>query len=261
MARTSEQLTPAEILVVSQLLPLDSGKYLTNNGTSASWATVAGGGLTRDLWYEVPSGAYASASTFTSTEDSSGEATRLAELAERSLVTCTNSAGDTRRIGYIKSASAAASAITYVIVTDSDLAAGDKNFRITPNRKVEDYRHLVSVPGEVIADASNPQGLWLLNLKTASYLLPVNSAVRTAAAGAGAACAWNVYAGASNLFSAAQDMTTNATFDEKRPTTNTIAAADNVSLRITASAGATNKAVDFQAELFIVPQTLFISQA
>lgn len=222
---------------------------------------AATGGLTRDLWYEVPSGAYASTSTFTSTEASSGEATRLAELAERSLFTCTDSTGATRRIGYIKSASAASTAITYIVVTSSDLAAGDKNFRITPNRKVEDYKHAVSIPGEMIADASNPQGVWLLNLKVASYLLPVNSAVRTAAAGAGAACAWNVYAGASNLFSAAQDMTTSATFDEKRPTTNTTAVGDNISLRITSSAGATNKARDFQAELFVVPQSLYTSQA
>lgn len=241
-------------------------RTLTINGVAydlsadRSW-TVSGGGLTRDLWYEVPSGAYASASTFTSTEASSGEATRLAELAERSLFTCTDTTGATRRVGYIKSASAASTTVTYVVVTNSDLASGDKNFRITPNRKVEDYVHRVSIPGEMIADASNPQGVWLLNLKVASYLLPVNSAVRTAAAGAGAACAWNVYAGASNLFSAAQDMTTSATFDEKRPTTNTMAVGDNISLRITSSAGATNKAQDFQAELFIVPQTLYTSQA
>lgn len=237
---------------------------LTSNGPGNApsfQAAASSGGLTRDLWYEVPSGAYASTSTFTSTEASSGEATRLAELAERSLFTCTDTTGATRRVGYIKSASAASTTVTYIVVTNSDLAAGDKNFRITPNRKVEDYVHRVSIPGEMIADASNPQGVWLLNVKTASYLLPVNSAVRTAAAGAGAACAWNVYAGASNLFSAAQDMTTSATFDEKRPTTNTLAVADNVSLRITSSAGATNRAQDFQAELFIVPQTLYTSQA
>lgn len=241
-------------------------RTLTINGVAydlsadRSW-TVSGGGLTRDIWYEVPSGTYASASTFTSTEASSGEATRLAELAERSLFTCTDTTGATRRIGYIKSASASSTDITYVVVTNSDLASGDKNFRITPNRKVEDYAHRISIPGEMIADASNPQGVWLLNLKAASYLLPVNSAVRTAAAGSGAACAWNVYAGASNLFSAAQDMTTSATFDEKRPTTNTMAVGDNISLRITSSAGATNRAQDFQAELFIVPQTLFTSQS
>lgn len=234
-------------------------QYQRKDGTALA-SSGGAGGLTRDLWYSL-TGSYASASTFTTTEASSAEATRLAGLAERSLFTCTDSAGTTRRIGYVKSASASSTDITYVVVTNSDLASGDKNFRITPNRKVEDYAHRISIPGEMIADASNPQGVWLLNLKAASYLLPVNSAVRTAAAGSGAACAWNVYAGASNLFSAAQDMTTSATFDEKRPTTNTMAVGDNISLRITSSAGATNKAQDFQAELFIVPQTLYTSQA
>lgn len=218
------------------------------------------GGLTRDIWYSL-TGTYASTSTFTTTEASSAEATRLAGISERSLLTCTDTTGATRRIGYVKSASAVSTTVTYTVVTSSDLASGDKDFRIAPNRKIEDYSHRVSIPGEMIADASNPQGVWLLNVKRASYLLPVNSAVRTAAAGTGAACAWNVYAGASNLFSAAQDMTTSATFDEKRPTTNTLAVADNVSLRITSSAGATNKARDFQAELFIVPQSLYTSQA
>lgn len=68
------------------------------------------------------------------------------------------------------------------VVTDTDLASGDNTFKVTPYRKVIDYMHLVSIPGEVIADASNPQGTWLLDIPRDSYLLPVNSAVRTAAA-------------------------------------------------------------------------------
>jgi hypothetical protein len=66
--------------------------------------------------------------------------------------------------------------------------------------------------------------MYYLNVKRDMYLLPVNSAVRTAAAGSGAACAWNVYANTTNLFTAAQDMTTSATYDERRPNTNTITA-------------------------------------
>lgn len=91
-----------------------------------------------------------------------------------------------------------------------------------------------------------------------SYLLPVNSSVRTAAAGAGAACAWNIYKGATNLFSSAQDLTTSSTFDEKRPTTNTITAGDIITARVTSSAGATNKASDLQIQLFVVPQELYL---
>lgn len=237
-------------------ITIGSGLSLSAGVLSASgWA----GWLTRDVWYSL-TGTYASTTTFTTTEASGAEATRLAGIAERALFTCTNAAGSTRRIGYIKSASAASTTVTYTVVTDSDLASGDISFRITPNRAVEDYKHLISIPGELITDASNPQGLWLLNVKRDAYLLPVCTAVWTAAAGAGAACAYNVYKGATNLFTAAPDMTTSATLNDQRPNTNTISSGDNVSLRITSSAGATNKASDFQAELYLVPQKLYTSQ-
>ena len=239
-----------------------SGQVLTaTSWTAATWQTPSGwaGWLTRDVWYAL-TWTYASTTTFTTTEASGAEATRLAGIAERALFTCTNAAGSTRRIGYIKSASAASTTVTYTVVTDSDLASGDISFKITPDRAVEDYKHLISIPGELIADASNPQGLWLLNVKRDAYLLPVCTAVRTAAAGSGAACAYNVYKGATNLFTTAPDMTTATTLNDQRPNTNTISSGDNVSLRITSSAGATNKASDFQAELFIVPQKLYTSQ-
>ena len=53
MARTSEQLTPAEILAISQLFPLSAGKYLTNDGTNVSWGTVAGGGA-KEIRIRIP---------------------------------------------------------------------------------------------------------------------------------------------------------------------------------------------------------------
>jgi len=243
---------------VSAATAPSSGQVLTaTSSTTATWQTSSWG-ITRDMWYGL-TGTFATTSTFTTTEASSAEATRLAWLSERSLFTCTDTTGATRRIGYIKSTSTSTVTITYTVVTDTDLASGDKDFKITPNRKVDDYVHRIQVPGEVVADASNPQWAPLLNVKRDSYLLPVNSAVVTAAAWAWAACSWNVYKWATNLFSSAQDMTTNATFDEKRPNTNTISAADNITLRLTSSAGATNKASTFQAELFVVPQLTYTS--
>lgn len=180
-------------------------------------------------------------------------------LIEMSLFTCTDSGGTIRRIGYVKSSSNNSGTITVNVVTDTDLANGDIDFKIAYNRKVWDYVHMISIPGEVIADASYSQGLWLQDVMVDSYLLPVDASVLTAALGSGAACSFNVYKGTNNLFSADPDLVTNAVLRNQRPTTNTISAGDNISLRIKTSNGATNKASDFQCKLFIVPQKIFLA--
>lgn len=203
-----------------------------------------------NIWYSL-TWTYVSTSTFTFSWDAWD-----AEAIERSLFTCLSTGGSTRRIGYVKSASHSAWTVTVTVVTDTNLASGDNTFKVAINRKVEDYERLITIPWEQVADASNPQGMYYRSLID-TYLLPVNSFVRTAAAWAWAACAWNVYKWATNLFTSAQDMTTASTFDEKRPNTNTISAWDILSLRVTSSAWTTNKASDLQVQLFVVPQTLF----
>lgn len=207
------------------------------------WATLW-------VWYAL-TWTFVTSSTFTFSGDAWD-----AEAIERSLFTCLSTGWSTRRIGYVKSASHSAWTVTVTVVTDSDLASWDNTFKVAINRKIEDYEKLITVPWEQVADASNPQGMFYRSLVDA-YLLPVNSFVRTAAAWAWAACAWNVYKWATNLFTSAQDMTTSATFDEKRPNTNTITAWDIITLRVTSSVWATNKASDLQVQTFIVPQTLY----
>lgn len=225
---------------------------ITGSWTSVSPYVIAASWGWGGVWQRTDlTWTYASTSTFTFSGDAGD-----AEAIERCLFTCLSTGWSTRRIWYIKSASHSSGTITATVVTDTDLASWDNSFRVTVNRKAEDYEKLVTVPGEQVADASNPQGMYYRSLID-TYLLPVNSFVRTAAAGSWAACAWNVYKWATNLFSSAQDMTTNATFDEKRPNTNTISANDVVTIRVTSSAGATNKASDLQVQLFIVPQTLY----
>ncbi len=221
-------------------------KYLSEDWT---YTTPAWWSSWINIWYSL-TWTYVSTSTFTFSWDAWD-----AEAIERSLFTCLSSA-DARKIWYVKSASHSAWTVTVTVVTDIDLASWDKTFKVAINRKVEDYQHLFTVPWEQIADASNPQGIFYRSLID-TYLLPVNSFVRTAAAWSGAACAWNVYKWATNLFTSAQDMTTATTFDEKRPNTNTISAWDIITLRVTSSAWATNKASDLQVQAFIVPQTLF----
>lgn len=216
--------------------------------------TVLGSGdieVSSGIW-KVLTGAYASVSTFTFTGTD-----KDVNLIQFSLFTCTDSAGTTRRIGYVKSSVNNAGTITATVVTDTNLAVGDKDFKVAYNRKVDDYIHLISIPGEVIADASYSQGLWRQNLKANSYLLPVDFSVLTAAAGAGASCTMNVYKNTTALFSSAPDLGTNTVLVEQRPTTNTLSAAESISLRIMSSAGATNKAADFQAKLYLVPTLIY----
>ena len=82
--------------------------------------------------------------------------------------------------------------------------------------------------------------------------------VSKAAAGSGAAAAFNVYkssgtaadginTNAVNLFTSAVDLTTNYTSDTNVPDTTTVESGRWISLRCTSSAGATNKAFDLEA--------------
>lgn len=228
-----------------------------NDGTGTT--LKAGGDMINDnfaelygIWIAVP-GTYASATTFTYT----GGSDKTAKLDLWSLFTCTDSAGTTRRVGYVKSSVNSSGTVTVTVVSSSDLAANDKDFKIAYTQKITNYLHLVSIPGECIADASFSQGTWKLNMKYDWYLLSVNFAVRVAAAGAGASLTVNIYKDATALFSTAPDLTTNLELNEQRPTTNSGSAGEDISLRIPASAGATNKAADFQAELFITPQSIW----
>lgn len=206
---------------------------------------------TGEIWTAL-TGTYASATTFTITGTD-----KDIGLLELSLLTCTDAAGAIRRIGYVKAATNSSGTITINVVTNTDLASGDKDFKIAYNRKVTDYMRLVTIPGEQIADASYSQGMFYADIQSNSYLLPIDLSVQTAASGTGAALTVNVYKNTTALFSSAPDMTTNTVLRSQRPTTNTVSAAETVSLRIMSSAGATNKAANFQAKLYIVPASIY----
>lgn len=223
----------------------------TVNGSSILGSgdlSVSGGG---EIWTSL-TGTYASTTTFTFTGTD-----KDAKLIQLSLFTCTDSAGTTRRIGYVKSAVNNSGTITATVVTDTNLASGDKDFKVAYNRKIRDYLCPVKFPGEVTADTSASQGWFHLDTMADSYLLPCDFSVEIAAAGTGAALTVNVYKNTTALFSSAPDLGTNKNLRAQRPTTNTISAADDVSVRIMSSAGATNKASGFQASLFIVEQAIF----
>lgn len=228
--------------------PSDGKQYARKD---AAWSEVTGGTATGEIW-TAKTGTYASATTFTFAGTD-----KDAKLIQLSLLTCTTSDGATRKIGYVKSAVNASGTITAIVVTNSDLAAGDKDFKVAYNRKVKDYQCDVKVPGQVTADVTYSQGWWHQDIEVDSYLLPVDFSVWTAAAGTGAALTMNIYKNTTALFGTAPDVTTNKVLRAQRPTTNTISAGEDISLRIMSCGGATNFAADFQARLFIVPQNLF----
>ena len=183
------------------------------------------------------------------------------KMLESSLFTCTNSAGTTRRVGYISSTSGDSGTVTAIVVILSQLESGDKDFKVAPNRKFWDYIHQISIPGELVADATNPQGTWLLDVPYLAWLLAVDLKVRTAAAGTGAACAVNVYRETTPLFSPAIDLMTQNVMRSVIPNSGTYLGSinqyDNISMRLTNVGGATTKPADLQLKAYIVPQNLF----
>lgn len=207
------------------------------------------------MWVDL-NGSYLNGNSFTFAGTTSDR-----KMLEGSLFTCTNSIGTTRRVGYISSTSGDAGTVTASVVILSQLESGDKEFKVAPNRKFWDYIHQVSIPGELVADANNPQGTWLLDVPYLAWLLAVDLKVRTAAAGTGSACAVNVYRETTAFYSPSIDLMTQNVMRNVLPNSGTYLGSinqyDNISMRITSVGGATAKPADLQLKAYIVPQNLF----
>lgn len=116
----------------------------------------------------------------------------------------------------------------------------------------------ITVPWEQVIDASNYQWMYYYNDTGATITISnVWVVVWVAAAGAGAALSINVYksswteaewlnTNAVNLFSSAIALTTSYTSLTNVPDTATVESGRYITMRVTASAGATNKASDLQ---------------
>ena len=115
----------------------------------------------------------------------------------------------------------------------------------------------ITIPWELVADTSNYQGLYFRNTSWASWTITnVYAVVWKAAAWTWAAAAFNLYksswtnsdginTSATNLFTSAVDLGTWYT-SSSTPNTTTVEDGRWLSLRVTSSAGATNKASDLQ---------------
>jgi len=192
------------------------GVTITGTGTLADpFVAVGGSPGAGEIWTSL-TGTYASDTTFTFTGTD-----KDCGLILLSLFTCTNAAGTKRRIGYVSSVvnsnPGGSGTITATVVTETDLLVDDIDFKVSYDRKVTDYIFRITIPGEVIADASYPQGTYMSDIITAKYMLPLDIAVLTAAAGAGASCTTNVYRGTVSMFASAPDLTTNSYLRGQRP--------------------------------------------
>lgn len=219
-----------------------------------SVATIAALQQRLSVWTNILTGAYASATTFLFTGTDKDVA-----LIKKSIFTCTDSAGTTRRCGYVKSAVNNSGTITVTVITDTDLASGDKDFKIWYHQKVYPFIHRISILGQLLGDVNNSIGLWDLDQMEAMKVISSSVKVRTPAAGAGAAMTWNIYADGVALYATAPNLGSAAYLRDQRPTTIDVAEGADITLRVLTSAGATNFASNAQFRIVKIPASLFLT--
>lgn len=202
------------------------------------------------IWLSL-AGTYASATTFTVSSGTD----KLAAQMKKCVFTCTDSAGTTRRYGYIKNAVNSSGTITLTVVSSSNLASGDKDFKVTFNQKIYPFIHWIRIPGQMTGDTSNSVGPWNLDLMEDMKYIACDAACITPATGSGA-MTWNVYAGASALHSSAPDLGTNSVLRDQRPTTIDVAEASNITGRVLTASG-TAITADLQLRIIMIPASLF----
>jgi hypothetical protein len=157
------------------------------------------------------------------------------------------------KVGYVDSLTISGTTVTAIIQGDTILRTVptvDNTFKVSKDN-VMDFLKFITIPGEQITDATNPQGMFYQQIPNASYLLPVDASVGTAATGSGAV-AFNVYCSGVALFAAAPDLTTTTALNYQRPTDKFIKKSCTITTLITNSAG-TVKASNFQLRLYYVP--------
>lgn len=216
----------------------------TDGSGSLSWIDQTRS--SEEIWSNVMTVSRTDNDTITFTAASTAAAEILVAKLIGALAYWTDSGGSNERKGFIRTASNSGATITIELIGDT-FAVGDKNFRYTSNIKVQKMHWYH--PGQLVADANNAQGNQY-RIKHAAYFFSSDSGVKDAAAGAGVAAAYNLYknnvntadASATALYSSAPNLTTNGNLDDQKCTTREIAAGQMITTRITASAGATNKA-------------------
>lgn len=170
-----------------------------------------------------------------------------------SFFICESSDSSVTRRGIIKNATYNNGIISVYCISDSSLASGDKNFKITTFIKSQEYSYYITIPGELVADSNNRQGTFYF-ARYNSYILVVDTRLITAATGS-ASVSWNLYKGTTALFNTAPDFGTGTALLDQVPNTTTVNAGDLISLRILTSSG-TTRAAHLKLQFVMVPQFL-----
>jgi len=201
------------------------------------------------VWTSVFTVSYSSATVITYTAGSSGQATIIANSIIGRLARWTSANGSTIKHGFVRNATAASTTVTINLYGEAFLS-DDTNFRLSMSEtiKVIDWY----IPGQQVADGTNPVGKWYYNNDNMSWrLLCVSAYVGTAAVGAGAALTYGIYEGTTDVFN------TNPSFGTSASVLNSLVDAQplitggtKLTLRTPTSAGATNYASDLYVMAF-----------
>jgi hypothetical protein len=236
-----------------------SGQFLKTNGSGAlSWDTAGGGGgattiATQRIWTDAFTVTYDSATQFHFTAASAGDATIIANSLVGKLLRWFDDNGTTVKYGFVLYATTSTTTVN-VFLQGSPLANDDTltSMRVSISETVRicDWY----IPGEQVADSTNPVGKQYVNPTSQDWrIICVSAYVGTAAVGAGAAMSYDIYDDGTGIFSSDPDLTTNASVLNSLPSTGTIAGGSRITLRTPTAAGATNKSSDLNVLAYYAP--------
>lgn len=182
-------------------------------------------------------------------------ATLMANSIGGLIAKWTSSDGNTIKRGFVRNATANTTTVTINLQGDA-FTAGDINFMLALAERIK--KHQVFIPGELTADAATDIGFELMTMTGEDIRALSSSAfVKVAAAGAGADLQYDWFDDGTGLITTDPTFTTNTSVLNSAINNQVVVGGSRLSLRITLSAGATNKASGLNATLYYCNDDLF----
>jgi hypothetical protein len=177
---TSTNIFFSNLAGVAYTFPTSQGAastVLTNDGAGAlSWAASSGGSGdttlgTQTNWTATFTAYYVDATSVTTTLASQAIASTTAQELENKLISWTNSTSVLSKYAWIKGVSQSGAVLTLTAngnAFDSDMT----NFRVSRNHEVQKFHWYI--PGQCVADATNPVGVMYSIPTTSIYFLSLD---------------------------------------------------------------------------------------